>query len=127
MKRCVGKNAKRHLRCVEVYRRDLTWQELETKEISDIKEYIAPLVKTESDNELAKRFDYLIYSIDLGILQSKNIQQAVRTVVYTAEILSRMYTIPQVKMQRETIEKVQTQEFWDNTNIHGLNDVRKAL
>ena len=118
---------KRHLRYVEAYRRALTWQNLETKEISDIKEHIAPLVKPESDNELAKRFDYLIYSIDLGMLQSKNIQQAVRTVVYTAEILSRMYTIPQVKMQRETIEKVQTQEFWDNTNILELNDVRKAL
>ncbi len=118
---------KRHLRYVEAYRRALTWQNLETKEISDIKEHIAPLVKPESDNELAKRFDYLIYSIDLGMLQSKNIQQAVRTVVYTAEILSRMYTIPQVKMQRKTIEKVQTQEFWDNTNILELNDVRKAL
>jgi len=118
---------KRHLRYVEAFRRILTWQNLETKEISDIKEHIAPLVKPESDNELAKRFDYLIYSIDLGILQGKNIQSAVSMVVYTAEILSRMYSIPQVKMHREAIEKVQTQEFWDNTNILELNSVRKAL
>ena len=48
-------------------------------------------------------------------------------VVYTAEILSHMYSIPQVKMQRETIEKIQTQEFWDNTNILELNAVREAL
>ena len=118
---------RRHLRYVEAYRRRLTWQNLETREISDIKEHIAPLIKLRTDNELAKRFDYLIYSIDLGMLQSKNVRQAVRTVVVTAEILSRMYTIPQVKAQREIIEKVLTQDFWDNTNVLELNQVRIAF
>ena len=118
---------KRHLRYVEAYRRALTWQNLETKEISDIKEHIAPLVKPESDNELAKRFDYLIYSIDLGLLQSKNVQAPISAVVETAHALSGKYTIPQVKAQKETIEKVQTDEFWENTNIMELNHVREAL
>lgn len=118
---------KRHLRYVEAFRREFAWQNLETKEISDIKEHIAPLVKPKSDDELAKRFDYLIYSIDLGLLQSKNVQPAVAKVIVTAEILSQMYTIPQVKAQKETIEKVLKQDFWDNTNILELNQVREAL
>ena len=118
---------KRHKRYVEAFRGQSIWQNLETIEISDIKEHIAPLVKPESDNELAKRFDYLIYSIDLGMLQSKSVQQAVRTVIGTAQALTEKYSIPQVKAQRALIEKVMTQEFWDNTNILELNEVRKAL
>ena len=118
---------KRHKRYVEAFRGQSIWQNLETIEISDIKEHIAPLVKPESDNELEKRFDYLIYSIDLGMLQSKSVQQAVRTVIGTAQALTEKYSIPQVKAQRALIEKVMTQEFWDNTNILELNEVRKAL
>jgi len=118
---------KRHQKYVEAYRRKLTWQLLETKEISDISEHIAPLVKPKSDNELAKRFDYLIYSIDLGMLQTKNVQSSIQTVIHTAELLSRLYTIPQVKAQRNTIEKIMTQDFWNNTNVLELNEVRRAL
>lgn len=118
---------KRHLRFVEIFREMLAWQNLETKEISDIKEHIAPLVKPQSDDELAKRFDYLIYSIDLGMLQSKNVNSAVRTVIFTAQLLSHKYTIPQVKKEKETIELVQTQDFWDNADIMKLNKVREAL
>ena len=118
---------KAHYRYVEMFRNIKTWNNLETVEISDIKEHIAPLVKPPRDNELAKRFDYLVYSIELGILQSKNVQNNVNIVVDTAEQLNEKYSIPQVKAQKETIEKVQTQEFWDNTNILELNRVREAL
>ena len=118
---------KRHLRYVEAYRNLLTWNNLETVEISDIKEHISPLIKPKKDNELARRFDYLIYSIDLGILQSKNVQTPIDIVVAAAEILQSKYSIPQVAAQKETIEKVQTQEFWDNATIIELDQVREAM
>lgn len=118
---------KRHLRYVEAFRNYYKWDNLETVEISDIKEHISPLIKPKKDNELARRFDYLIYSIDLGILQSKNVQTPIEIVVAAAESLSSKYSIPQVAAQKETIEKVQTQEFWDNTTIIELNQVRNAM
>lgn len=118
---------KRHLRYVEAFRNHYKWDNLETVEISDIKEHISPLIKPKKDNELARRFDYLIYSIDLGILQSKNVQTPIEIVVAAAESLSSKYSIPQVAAQKETIEKVQTQEFWDNATIIELNQVRNAM
>ena len=60
---------KRHLRYVEIFRTLSAWNSLETMEISDIKEHIAPLIKPKKEDELARRFDYLVYSIDLGLLQ----------------------------------------------------------
>lgn len=118
---------KRHLRYVELFRSLSSWDSLETVEIADIKEHISPLVKPKKDDELARRFDYLIYSIDLGFLQSKNVQKPIDVVVQTAELLSAKYSIPQVDAQRNIIERVQTQEFWDDVTIMELDMVRLAM
>ena len=118
---------KRHQRYVETYRNLLSWNDLETAEISEIKEHIAPIIRPKKEDELARRFDYLIYSIDLGMLQSKNVQKPINTVISTAEALSKKYSIPQVKAERETIEKVQTDEFWENATILELDQVRDSM
>lgn len=118
---------KRHLRYVEKFRVLSSWNTLETIEISNIKEHIAPLIKPKNEDELARRFDYLIYSIDLGMLQSKNVQIPVNIVVQTAEKLSAKYSIPEVKKQKNIIEKVQTTDFWDGADIMGLETVRTAM
>lgn len=118
---------KRHLRYVEMYRTLSNWTNLETVEISEIKEHIAPLVKPGKEDELARRFDYLIYSIDLGLLQSKSVQAPVNIVIQTAEQLSGKYSIPQVAAQKEIIEKVQRADFWDHTTILELDAVRTAM
>ena len=118
---------KRHWRYVELFRTLAAWNPLETMEISEIKEHIAPLVKPQKEDELARRFDYVVYSIDLGLLQSKSVQAPVNIVIETAEQLTRKYSIPEVEKQRDIIEKVQTKEFWDGTTIMDLETVRKAL
>ena len=92
-----------------------------------MREHIAPLTIPKAEDELARRFDYLMYNISLGILQSKNVKQPVKIVISTAEQLSRKYSIPQVAVQQETIEKVVTPQFWEKTNIHELNSVRLDL
>ena len=118
---------KKHLRYVENFRALPSWNILETIEISNIKEHIAPLIKPKNEDELARRFDYLIYSIDLGLLQSKNVQSPINIVVQTAEQLSAKYSVPEVKKQRDIIEKVQTTDFWDGADIMELETVRTAM
>ncbi len=118
---------KRHLRYVEIFRALSSWNSLETIEIADIKEHIAPLIKPKKEDELARRFDYLVYSIDLGLLQSKSVQAPVNIVVQTAEQLSAKYSIPQVEKQKDIIEKVQTTEFWDGATVIELETVRNAM
>ncbi|MGN0153992.1 MAG: DEAD/DEAH box helicase family protein [Lachnospiraceae bacterium] len=118
---------KMHYRYVETYRDLVSWNNLQTIEISDIKEHISPLIKYAKEDELARRFDYLMYSIDLGLLQSKSVQKPINTVVETAKLLSAKYSIPQVAAQKDVIEKVQYADFWDGTNIIELDTVRNAL
>lgn len=118
---------KRHRRYVELFRNRSAWNSLETIEMSNIKEHIAPLIKPGKENELARRFDYLVYSMDLGMLQSKSVQKPIHIVMQTAEHLAGKYSIPQVKRQKEIIEKVQTTEFWDDITIVELETVRNAM
>lgn len=118
---------KRHLRYVEMFRTLSMWNSLETMEMSDIKEHIAPLIKPKKEDELVRRFDYLVYSIELGLLQSKSVQTPVNIVIQTAEQLSAKYSIPQVEKQRDMIERVQTTEFWDHVTIMELETVRNAM
>ena len=118
---------KRHLRYVEMFRKLSSWNQLETIEISEIKEHIAPLMKPKKENELARRFDYLIYSIDLGLLQSKSVQKPIQIVMTTAEQLSKVYRLPQVAAKKEMNEKVQETNFWDDVTVVELDKVREAL
>ncbi len=118
---------KLHLRYVEKYKDKHIWANLETVKVSEIKEHIASIIVPMEDNELARRFDYLIYSIDLALLQSRDATKAVNGVIGTAEQLSKLYNIPQVKAEQHTIEKVQMKEFWDSVSILELDLVREAL
>ncbi|MBE5926225.1 MAG: DUF4145 domain-containing protein [Lachnospiraceae bacterium] len=119
---------KRHLRYVEMFRNLEKWNSLETVEISDIKEHISPIIRPKKDDELARRFDYLLYSIILGFLQSKSVTNPINVVVKTAELLSmQVNKVPQVTAQKEVIERVQTQEFWDDITVIELENVRVAL
>ncbi len=119
---------KRHLRHVEMFRCLANWNRLETVEITDIKVHISPLIKPKKENELARRFDYLIYSITLGILQSKNVQKPVNIVVHTAEILlTTKSKVPQVVAQKDVLEKVITPDFWQTISVLELEQVRVAM
>lgn len=120
---------KRHLRYVQEYSDRMAWKRLETAQIAEIKEHIAPIVRPDQSDELARRFDHLMYTIQLGILQSKNVQKPVNTVISTAQLLSSddKRLIPQVKEQKDMINKVLTKDFWDDVTVMDLEEVREAL
>lgn len=118
---------KMHQRYVETYRNKDAWQNLGTASVAEIKEHIAPLVTLLNDDELAKRFDYLIYTVELAYLQNKNASKPIRSIIQTAEELSKLSSVPQVMEQKYIIEKVQTDEFWESADILELEEVREAL
>lgn len=118
---------KMHSRYVETYKNRSAWQNLGTGSVSEIKEHIAPLITPIGGDELAKRFDHLIYTVDLAYLQNKNATKPIRSIIQTAEELSKLGTIPQVMEQKYIIEKVQTDEFWESADILELEEVREAL
>jgi type I restriction enzyme R subunit len=118
---------RQHIQYVHKFKNRSNWESLGAMDVHEIKEHIAPLVVPLNDDELAKRFDLLMYTIELAKLQTKNATKPIRSVIRTAEALSKLGTIPQVAEQKYVIEKVQTEAFWSEADLFELEAVREAL
>jgi len=75
-------------------------------DVNEIKEHLAPLIVPLNDDELAKRFDLLMYTVELAKLQTKNATKPIRSMIRTTEALSKLGSIPQVQEQKYIVEKV---------------------
>jgi type I restriction enzyme R subunit len=114
-------------RSVENFKEKLAWTNLETGSMTELKQHIAPLIRLEDTDELAKRFDCLMYTMELAMLEQKDTSKLVLTVQQTAEKLSKIHSLPKVQDQKYIIDKVITNEFWENAEIPDLEAVREAL
>ncbi|MCL6587790.1 MAG: DEAD/DEAH box helicase family protein [Anoxybacillus sp.] len=112
---------------VHKFKNRANWDSLTAMDVNELQQYIAPLIVPLNDDEFAKRFDLLMYTIELAKLQTKNATKPIRSVIRTAEALSKLGSIPQVAEQKNIIEKVQTEEFWKEADLFELEAVREAL
>lgn len=55
-----------HFPYVHKYKNREVWQSIGELAQNDIKEHIAPIVKSINDDELANRFDLVMYTIQLA-------------------------------------------------------------
>ena len=116
-----------HLQFVYKYKNQSNWDALSVKNVSEIQEHISPLIISIVDDELAKRFDNVMLSIELAKITAKNATRPIKSVVQTAEELSKLSTIPQINAKRDILMKVQSESFWDEANIFELEEVREAI
>lgn len=118
---------RQYLQYVHRYQNEKIWQALSVVQTNEVKENISPLMTPIEDDELAKRFDLLILTIELASLQSNNATKPIRRVIDTAEALAKLGTIPQVLAQKDVIDDVRTLEFWEDVSLADLERVRIAL
>ncbi|UUC41696.1 DEAD/DEAH box helicase family protein [Clostridioides difficile] len=116
-----------NLSYVHKYKNENVWSNIGAVAQNEIREYISPLITSYSDDELAKRFDVVMYNIQLAYLQNNNASRGIRHVMATAEKLSKLGTIPQIQQQKYTIEKAMTEDFWEDSDIFEVEEVRISL
>ncbi|EKN40479.1 putative type I restriction-modification system, R subunit, partial [Clostridium botulinum CFSAN001627] len=97
---------KMNLKYVQKYKNKDEWQSLGAINTKDIKEHISPLISKLKDDEFAKRFDILMYTIECSNLQGNSATRPIKSVIETAENLSKLGTIPQIQEQKYIIDKV---------------------
>lgn len=112
---------------VDIYRQMESWQDLDTSKIADIKQNIAPIVPVADKDELARRFDYTMYSIILGTLNQTNINRFAVMVTTSCQKLAGKYTIPQVAAQRQLIDRIIQDGYWAEADIFAFDRAREAL
>ena len=120
-------NAKTKLKYIHTFNQKSRWDNITDSDARELCEYIAPLVTPVEDDELAKRFDYLLYTIEYADLTGRPAAKPKVRVVTTAEKLSKKGNIAEVKNQEELIRLVQTDDYWQNATIFDHENVRQAL
>nr|WP_243870742.1 DEAD/DEAH box helicase family protein [Bacillus albus] len=118
---------RQQIKFVHKFKNADVWNALQMIDVNELKSYVSPLITPLTDDELAKRFDYLMYTVELAKLQGNNATRPIRSVVETGEELSKLGSIPQIVEKREYIEKAMSEEFWEEADLFELERVRSAL
>ena len=116
-----------NIKYVHKYKNKDEWQALSIANVNELKEHIAPLILAIDDDEMAKRFDRVMYTIELAYLTANKATRPIRHVISTAERLMELGTIPQILEHKDLLLRVQTEDFWDNTDIFELEEVRAVI
>nr|WP_026679820.1 DEAD/DEAH box helicase family protein [Priestia megaterium] len=116
-----------NLKYVHKYKNKNNWQSLSVSNINEIKEHISPLIISIDDDEMAKRFDNVMFTIELAYLTANSATKQIRSVVSTSEKLSELGTIPQISQNKELLNKVQDDKFWEEAHLFDLEEVRSVM
>lgn len=118
---------RQHAKIVDKYRDPNAWNGLDKSDISEIIEHIAPIVKEEEADEKIKRFDALAYGMQLATQEGKNQDVSVEKVKSIARLLSKKASIPLVAAKMPLLMTVQTDVYWTNPTVLGLEKLREDL
>src|SRR5699024_10574106 len=85
-----------NLKYVHKYQNNINWTALTSQAVTELKEHISPLIIPDEEDEMAKRFDNVLYTIELAYLTARKATKPIKIVVETAEKLSEIGTIPRI-------------------------------
>ncbi len=120
-------DARMKIRYIHQYNQPDAFQDLGDVDVRLIEEHLAHLIPPIDEEEMAKRFDFLMYTIEYAELKGLDASKPKHKVVNTAEGLAKKGTIARVKAEKDLIYKVQTQEFWDKADLMDYEIVRIAF
>jgi type I restriction enzyme R subunit len=110
---------RQHRRAVEKYREKNAWTEIGEEQRQELVGEIAPLPSAHAlGTEEAKRFDLLMFSLELALLKgSKRFDTLRKQLIEIASALEDQTGIPAVAHQAALIEDVQTAQWWEGVTV----------
>ena len=111
------------------------WNNIDDSKFTALETHVSQL-PTEADafnadeqlNNLSNRFDNLVLSMQLSLLESGTVADKTRErVMEFAQQLEAKTTIPSVQKQLELIQEVQTVHFWLDIHVTTLEGMRRRL
>lgn len=118
---------KQHLRYVDLYKNPEAYKALTYEKIQQMQEELAPLILPYEDEIQAVRFDALLYGIELASLAGKSYAKAKADVMKKVRAIANISTIPEILHQKELIQKVLKESFWESAGIRDFEQVREKL
>jgi type I restriction enzyme, R subunit len=120
---------RQHRRAVEKYRTAEVWTSINDQMREELVGEIAPLPSAHGlGTEDAKRFDLLMFSLELAFLRgSKRFDALRKEVLAIASALEEQTAIPAIAHQAVLIEEIQTDQWWEGVTVSLLELVRLRL
>ncbi|WP_455985375.1 type I restriction-modification enzyme R subunit C-terminal domain-containing protein [Methylorubrum extorquens] len=116
-------------RTVEKYLDPAVWTAIDAEARDELVEQVAPLPTAKRHGtEEAKRFDFLMFSLQLALLRSSKRFATLRTqLLEIASALEDQTAIPGIAAQAALIEEIQTDPWWEGVTVPLLELVRLRL
>lgn len=118
---------KQHLRYVERYSDEQSYNVLTYENTLEIKEEIAPLIIPDKDDAKALRFDALIYGIELAYLVGKKYEKARTDLFKKVGALAKTSNIPEIEAQHTLIDKILHTDYVESAGINEFEHIRENL
>jgi type I restriction enzyme R subunit len=120
---------RRRRRAVEKYRAPEAWVEIDDAKREELVEEIAALPSAHAlGTEDAKRFDLLMFLLQLALLNgSKRFDALRKELLAIAAALEAQTAIPAIAHQAALIEEIQTDQWWEGITVPLLELVRLRL
>lgn len=118
---------KNKIHYIELYSKEKTWVYISTIDLMDIKENLIPLFTSIDDNEDAKRFDNLMYQLQVKRIRQDKTNRCENLIVDTVGELEKLGTVPQIREKQDLILKVAETDYIKEADLWGIEEVRTEL
>jgi len=120
---------KAKLRTVVEFSNKTRWDNLSQGDMLDINTHLSSLILPDKgDDELARRFDVLVLSFQIGLLSAAySTTRYLNKINSIAKALLKKQNIPAVALQVPLLNELQTEDYWKAINTNRLDEVRLAL
>ena len=115
------------LRKVNEYSDRKRWDVISKGDFLDICAHLSKLPEPQGNDELARRFDYLMLVIQLCMLQKIDDTKYINRVIDIAKSLSKLDNVPVVAHQMPLIGKIQKDHYWNTRTLDAMEELRIAL
>ena len=112
---------------IEKYKKEDNWNCLTEISKLEIKEKLTPLFISKEQDEFAKRFDNLVFSLQVRKIKKFMISAQARGIAFLAEELKKIGTVPQIKAKADLIIKACEIEYWRESNFFEIEKARLEL
>ena len=104
------------------------WIYISELDVTSLTNDIAPLIRKDTLDENAKKFDVLTLVVELSLLDGEvKANNSIRSIQFIAERLREKAILPQVQAKMDTINEVLSAVAWENVNLKWLEKVRLDL
>ena len=118
---------KQHMRFVEQYNDERTYDILTEEKLNQLRAELTPLIVPDEDEASAVRFDALLYGIELAYLADKTYTRAKKDLVKRVAGIAGVANIPEIAAQSELIENILHGTYLERAGIHEFEYIRQNL